>query len=62
MLLMRHTLTWPSDLVAQAHTTGALLSPFGAAGLFVGGLVLLALRCHGRGVRRHLSITIQVPH
>ena len=49
MLLMRHTLTWPSDLVAQAHTTGALLSPFGAAGLFVGGLVA---GVHGTGVGR----------
>ena len=46
MLLMRHTLTWPSDLVAQAQTTGALLSPFGAAGLFVGGL---AAGVHGTG-------------
>ena len=49
MLLMRHTLTWPSDLVAQAHTTGALLSPFGAAGLFVGGL---AASAHGTGAGR----------
>ena len=49
MLLMRHTLTWPSDLVAQAHTTGALLSPFGAAGLFVGGL---AAGAHGTGAGR----------
>ena len=49
MLLMRHTLTWPSDLVAQAQTTGALLSPFGAAGLFVGGL---AAGVHGTGAGR----------
>jgi len=49
VLMARHTLTWPSDLIGQAQTSGALLSPYGAVGFFVGGL---AYGVRGRGFGR----------
>ncbi|MDZ8173042.1 hypothetical protein [Microbacterium xanthum] len=38
LLVARHTLLWPSDMITQGQTTGALLSPYAAAGILLGTL------------------------